>query len=135
MPIEHSGLPAQREPNSCLLRLRTRRIHLEYNAMPERERETIVTHGGGGGGGGAIAAIIAVVAVVAIVLFVFGGEWFGGGDSGSSVTMDNPDVNVETPAPDVNVQAPEAPDVDVETGATEGTGGGADTETQTDTNN
>lgn len=67
--------------------------------MPERERETIIHNGGGGGGGGAIAAIIAVVAVVAIVLFVFGGGWFGDGDS-TSVTMEAPDVELETGATD-----------------------------------
>jgi hypothetical protein len=77
--------------------------------MPERERETIVTNSGGGGG--AIAAVIAVIAVVAIVLFVFGGTWFGGGSGPANVTM-------ETPAPDVNVQAPDAPDIEIETGST-----------------
>jgi predicted metalloprotease len=78
--------------------------------MPDRERETIVTHGGGGGGGGgAIAAIVAVIAIVVIVLFVFGNGFFGTRDGPADVTLESPDVNIEAP------EAPEAPDVTVDT--------------------
>ena len=51
-----------------------------------------------------------------VVPFLFGGNWCG--RTGTNVTMDAPDVNIEAPdTRDVNVEAPSAPGTDIETGA------------------
>lgn len=57
---------------------------------------TVINTGGGGGGGWAVAAILAVVLIVG-ALWVFGGLDFGGGRD-IDVTVDVPDVSIETPA-------------------------------------
>jgi hypothetical protein len=62
--------------------------------MADREKEVIVTDGGGGGAGfGMLAGVILVLAVLAILFFVFKDRILGGGD-----TSIKADVKVEGPA-------------------------------------
>jgi hypothetical protein len=61
--------------------------------MAEREKEVIVTDGGGGGSGfGMLAGVILVLAVLAILFFVFKDRIIGGS---SDI---NADVKIETPS-------------------------------------
>ena len=61
--------------------------------MAEREKEVIVTDGGGGGSGfGMLAGVILVLAVLAILFFVFKDRIIGGGHD------INADVKIETPS-------------------------------------
>jgi hypothetical protein len=61
--------------------------------MADREKEVIVTDGGGGGAGfGVLAGVILVLAVLAVLFFVFKDRILGTGDI-------NADVKIETPAP------------------------------------
>lgn len=62
--------------------------------MVDREREVIVTEGGGGSGFGMLAGVILVLAVLAILFFVFKDRILGGGGD----TNIKADVKVEGPA-------------------------------------
>lgn len=62
--------------------------------MADREKEVIVTDGGGGGSGfGMLAGVILVLAVLAILFLVFKDRILGGGDTNIKA-----DVKVEGPA-------------------------------------
>ncbi len=61
--------------------------------MVDREKEVIVTEGGGGSGFGMLAGVILVLAVLAILFFVFKDRIVGGGDTNIKA-----DVKVEGPA-------------------------------------
>jgi hypothetical protein len=61
--------------------------------MADREREVIVTDGGGGGAGfGMLAGVILVLAVLAILFLVFKDRILGGGDTNikADVTVGGP---------------------------------------------
>lgn len=76
---------------------------------PAREREVIVTDGGGGRGGGGAGAVIAAIIGVLVVLFLawllFGGFGGGGdGDTGDTTNIEAPELEVPDEAEvDVNV--------------------------------
>ena len=61
--------------------------------MADREKEVIVTDGGGGSGAGMLIGVVLVLAVLAILFFVFKDRIFGSG-----TTDINADVKVEAPA-------------------------------------
>jgi uncharacterized membrane protein len=60
--------------------------------MADREKEVIVTDGGGGAGFGMLAGVILVLAVLAVLFFVFKDRIMGGD------TNIKADVKVEAPA-------------------------------------
>jgi ABC-type cobalt transport system substrate-binding protein len=64
--------------------------------MADREKEVIVTNGGGGAGAGMLVGALLVLALIAVLFFVFKDRIFGGSDI-------NADIRIETPA------APAAP--------------------------
>ena len=50
-------------------------------------------NGGGGGNAGVVAIVVIFVIIVAVALFVFGGQFMGGGKTNKT------DVNIKAPVP------------------------------------
>jgi uncharacterized membrane protein len=62
--------------------------------MADREKEVIVTDGGGGGAGfGMLAGIILVLAVLAVLFFVFKDQILGSGPRDVNVKIETPSTN------------------------------------------
>jgi hypothetical protein len=83
---------------------------MEINmAEYDRPTDTTVVHTDGGGNGGLYAVLIVVV-----ILLVAGFVWFSGG-FGDMDRDDGPDIELNVPAPDAPDVDVDAPDVDVNT--------------------
>lgn len=58
--------------------------------MADREKEVIVTDGGGGSGFGMLAGVILVLAVLAILFFVFKDRILGTGNTDVNIKVEGP---------------------------------------------
>jgi len=64
---------------------------------PEDKVTVVNTDGGGGAAGGVIAGVLIAVAAIAVALFLFGGDIFGTQSRSVDVTIETPDISVDTP--------------------------------------